>query len=95
MRFPAIHVVGVALLLVTGSCATNRPVQDVGAPGAIDSSKRMPDGKRWTTTNLNLDLMTGRSWHSTMAASVTNQPKPVEPPTSRSRRGAARASMPS
>jgi uncharacterized protein (TIGR02145 family) len=61
MRFAGTHVLrvvlGVAFLFVTGSCATSRPSHDVRASEAIDSSKRMPDGKQWTTRNLNLLLV--------------------------------------
>lgn len=60
MRIPAIHVhrvvLGVTIMFVSGSCATRQPIHNVGATEAIDSSERMPDGKEWTTSNLNLHL---------------------------------------
>ena len=66
---PAIHVLrvvlSVALLFVTGSCGLTRASQDVRASKAIDSSKQMPDGKRWTTTNLNVDLVESYCYEDT------------------------------
>lgn len=60
MRFRGIHVLGpalsIALSFVAGSCATNRSVHHVQVSQIIDSARRMPDGKLWTTRNLNLEL---------------------------------------
>jgi uncharacterized protein (TIGR02145 family) len=59
MRSPDIHVLAlafnIALLLAAGSCATSRSVHDVEASEVIASVSRMPDGKLWTTRNLNLE----------------------------------------
>lgn len=53
------RVMAIALSVVLSwigtSCATQRPVQDRNVSGTSYSSKRMPDGKLWTTENLNLD----------------------------------------
>jgi uncharacterized protein (TIGR02145 family) len=55
IRVPVLAL-SIALLFVGGSCATSRSVQNVGVSGAINSSKRMQDGKQWTTENLHLDI---------------------------------------
>lgn len=44
----------IATLLVGGCRAMDRAVQDVTVSGSIDSSKRMADGRLWTTRNLTL-----------------------------------------
>jgi hypothetical protein len=59
-----IRVVALALSIAFGSlsasCVTNRSPNDQKVSGTIDSSRRMPDGKQWTTDNLNVD--TGPSY---------------------------------
>lgn len=54
-----IHPLGlassIALLFAAASCATNRSARDARASEVIDSASRMPDGKLWTTSNLNLE----------------------------------------
>jgi uncharacterized protein (TIGR02145 family) len=51
-----IHGLAISLPIVLAgigvSCAPNRPADDPNAP--VVASKRMPDGKRWTTGNLNV-----------------------------------------
>ena len=53
-----IHVAAIALSIAFGSAggagSTQRPAEDQSASGII-SSRRMEDGKEWTTTNLNVD----------------------------------------
>ncbi len=53
------RVVALALSLAFGSAGasgvTNRPAKDQSVSGTIDFSMRMPDGKQWTTGNLNVD----------------------------------------
>lgn len=49
-------VMTIALLFVGASCAANSAVRNGAASDASDYAKRMPDGKQWTTNNLNLDL---------------------------------------
>lgn len=60
MRFLGIRVavlaLSIAVLFVGGSCATNRSLRSLSASESINSSKRMLDGKQWTTDNLNLDI---------------------------------------
>jgi uncharacterized protein (TIGR02145 family) len=50
----AVRALSIALWVAAGSCAANRSVENVGASEATTSSRRMPDGRRWTTGNLNL-----------------------------------------
>jgi uncharacterized protein (TIGR02145 family) len=54
-----IRVLGVALTIAFGSvcasCLMGRSVKDQQVSAAIASSRRMPDGKQWTTENLNVD----------------------------------------
>ena len=47
--------VSIALGSVGTSCFTNRPATDRNVTDAIHSSRRMPDGKQWTTANLNVN----------------------------------------
>jgi uncharacterized protein (TIGR02145 family) len=58
MRPIPIRVVAVALSIAFGSvgCAgsTDRSAKDRNVSGTISSSKRMADGKEWTTANLNV-----------------------------------------
>ena len=60
MRPAGIHLAALALsfalVSVAGSCATNDPERTRRVSETITSSKRMPDGKQWTTENLNLDM---------------------------------------
>jgi hypothetical protein len=51
--------VGIAFGSVGASGLTNPSAKDQKASGTIHSSRRMPDGKQWTTDNLN--VKTGRS----------------------------------
>jgi uncharacterized protein (TIGR02145 family) len=59
-----IRVVAIALSIafgsVGGSCLTNRSANDQKVSGTIHSFRRMPDGKQWTTDNLNVN--TGLSY---------------------------------
>lgn len=59
-----IRVVAIALSIAFGSvgasCLTNRSAKDQKVSGTIHSSRRMPDGKQWTTDNLNVN--TGPSY---------------------------------
>jgi uncharacterized protein (TIGR02145 family) len=54
-----IRVVAIALSIafeaIGASCVTNRSAQDQKVSGTIQSSRRMPDGKQWTTDNLNVN----------------------------------------
>lgn len=54
-----IRGVAVALSIALGSlgvvCSTQRSVKDENVSGTVSSSKRMPDGKQWTTENLKVD----------------------------------------
>jgi uncharacterized protein (TIGR02145 family) len=50
----------IALGAVVASCATHRSAGDQSVPGAVPSSRRMPDGKQWMTENLNVAV--GRSY---------------------------------
>src|SRR5688500_17551338 len=45
---------------LVGSCSPRRPAGEQTVPGTIPSSVRMPDGKQWTTENL--DIHTEPSW---------------------------------
>jgi uncharacterized protein (TIGR02145 family) len=54
IRFVAIGL-GIAFGSVGASCSTHRSAKDRTVSGAIHSSKRMPDGKRWMTVNLNVN----------------------------------------
>ena len=58
MHLP-VHVVAVALSITLGpgnaACFTRASAKDQDASGATYSFKRMPDGKEWTTENLNVD----------------------------------------
>jgi uncharacterized protein (TIGR02145 family) len=49
-----VFALSIALGAGGASCAAHRSAQDPGASGTIASSRLMPDGKRWTTENLNL-----------------------------------------
>jgi uncharacterized protein (TIGR02145 family) len=59
-----IRVVAIALSIAFGSgglsCSTHRSANDSELHGTGYSSRRMPDGKQWMTTNLNVDI--GRSY---------------------------------
>ena len=59
-----IRVVALALSIAFGyvgaSCVTNRSPNDQKVSGTIHSSRRMPDGKQWTTDDLSVD--TGPSY---------------------------------
>jgi uncharacterized protein (TIGR02145 family) len=46
---------GIAIGSVGGAGSMHRPAQDRNVSGALASSKRMADGKEWTTTNLNVN----------------------------------------
>jgi uncharacterized protein (TIGR02145 family) len=46
---------GIALGSVGGAGSTHRPAQDRNVSGTPPSSKRMADGKEWTTANLNVN----------------------------------------
>lgn len=53
-------VAPIAVALVLGlacACLERVSAQDAKASGAADSSKRMPDGKQWTTRNLDVDVV--------------------------------------
>jgi uncharacterized protein (TIGR02145 family) len=54
-----IRIVAIALSIACGSngasCLTNRSAKDQKAFGTDPSSRRMPDGKQWTTGNLNVN----------------------------------------
>jgi uncharacterized protein (TIGR02145 family) len=54
-----IHVVAIALSLafgvVVGAGSTQRSAKDQNVSGTVASSKRMADGKEWTTANLNVE----------------------------------------
>jgi hypothetical protein len=54
-----IRVVAIALSIAFGSvgasCLTNRSAKDQKVSGAIHSPRRMPDGRQWTTDNLNVN----------------------------------------
>ena len=52
-RTAVIVAVGIALGHAA-ACATERPSKEQNLPGTIASSKRMADGKEWTTANLNV-----------------------------------------
>src|SRR5262245_14268431 len=58
MRPIRIRVVAIALNIalgfVGGSCSTNQSAEDQNVSGMI-SSRRMADGKEWTTANLNVN----------------------------------------
>src|SRR5215213_9275242 len=55
------RVVAIALSIAFGavgaSCSTHRSAKDQNVPGTAYSSRRMPDGKRWMTENLNVDTV--------------------------------------
>ncbi|MDP9178326.1 MAG: hypothetical protein M3O61_11655 [Gemmatimonadota bacterium] len=59
-----IRVIAIALSIAAGavgaSCSTHRSDGDQNVPSTIYSSRRMPDGKRWMTENLNVN--TGGSY---------------------------------
>src|SRR5687768_3062190 len=59
LRLVAISL-SMAFGLVVGSCSPRRPAGEQTVPGTIPSSVRMPDGKQWTTENLNIH--TEPSW---------------------------------
>src|SRR5687768_17353691 len=59
LRLVAISL-SMAFGLVVGSCSPRRPAGEQTVPGTIPSSVRMPDGKQWTTENLNIH--TDSSW---------------------------------
>jgi uncharacterized protein (TIGR02145 family) len=48
-------LLSVALAVAVGSSVLALSGNDQSASGAIRSSKRMPDGKQWTTANLNVN----------------------------------------
>jgi uncharacterized protein (TIGR02145 family) len=50
----AVRALIMGLLVLPGSCTGTRSVENVGAFEASTSSRQMPDGKWWTTENLNL-----------------------------------------
>lgn len=55
-----VYVVSIALSIALGSLSTSRQrlsAQARKASGPMISSKRMADGKRWTTRNLNLNIV--------------------------------------
>ena len=58
MRLIRIRVVAITLTIsfgfVAGACSTNHSAKDQNAAGMV-SSRRMADGKEWTTTNLNVN----------------------------------------
>jgi uncharacterized protein (TIGR02145 family) len=64
MTLIRLRVVAIGLSLAVGSVAaprlTHGSANDQNAPGTSYSSKRMPDGKRWMTENLNVN--TDPSW---------------------------------
>ena len=41
--------------LVGGAGSTQRPLKDANPSATVTSSRRMADGKEWTTANLNVD----------------------------------------
>ena len=54
-----IRIVAIALSIAFGSIgagATHRSATDQNAAGAIVSSRKMADGKEWTTANLNVNV---------------------------------------
>jgi uncharacterized protein (TIGR02145 family) len=59
-----IRVVAISLSIAFGSagasCSMHRSAEDQNVPGTIHSSRRMPDGKQWTTENLKVGA--GRSY---------------------------------
>ena len=54
-----IRIAAIALSIVLGSVggagSTQHSAKDQNVSGTTSSSKRMPDGKEWTTANLNID----------------------------------------
>ena len=57
MRIPVAAIaLSIALGSVAASCSTNHSAKDQKASGTIQSSRRMPDGKQWTTDNLNVNI---------------------------------------
>lgn len=64
MKMHRIDVVAIALSLafgsVTGACSTEISTTDRSLPDTLVSSKRMADGREWTTDNLN--VKTPSSW---------------------------------
>jgi uncharacterized protein (TIGR02145 family) len=52
----AVLALSIPLLLVSDSCTTNRSRRDGEVSDPTTFSTRMPDGRRWTTGNLNLDI---------------------------------------
>ena len=47
---------GMALGFVAAAASTEDPAQDQSLSGTLPSSKRMADGKEWTTANLNVEM---------------------------------------
>lgn len=54
VRLPAVAL-SIALDLLAAACFARSSAKDQEASGAMYSFKRMPDGKEWTTENLNVD----------------------------------------
>ena len=54
------RLVAIALSLAFGSggaaCSTHRSAKDQNVSGTMHASKRMPNGREWTTANLNVDI---------------------------------------
>lgn len=50
----AVLALSIGLLVVAGSCTASRSVENGRASAAGISSTQMPDGKQWTTENLNV-----------------------------------------
>ena len=48
-------VLSIVFGLIGGACSTPRPPKDQDVSGTIPASKRLADGKEWTTDNLNVD----------------------------------------
>ena len=54
-----IRIVAIALSIAFGSVgagSTHRSAKDQNVAGTIDSSRRLADGKEWTTANLNVNV---------------------------------------
>jgi len=63
-----VGVVSIALSIAFGSVSASwerRSAQDQNASGAMYSSKRMADGKQWTTHNLNVNMVPSYCYEDT------------------------------
>jgi uncharacterized protein (TIGR02145 family) len=46
--------VAIVIGVVAAACSTEAPAEDLNVSGTVVSSKRIADGKEWTTANLNI-----------------------------------------